>query len=205
MKHLLSLFFGTVLTFYSLFISGCSPYTEQSDDSETPDTVSVNINNEVSAKNDIITAAFLEQKKSMYSPSDDTTYLYWLNNYPLIIKNTSKCNIFVLNTLFVAGYKTPKVNALSRDLYNDELFQDFMPIVKLNSLKDILTGDLIVWKSHVIIFESLVYVKEKPYAKGIWAGTSQSDNGDNIINNVIYGKFPLKGDFKVRRPQKDVK
>ena len=110
-----------------------------------------------------------------------------------------------MNTLYKAGYKTPKTNALSKDLFNEDLFQDIMPIVKLKSINDILKGDLVVWKSHVIIFESLLYVKNDPFANGIWAGTSKTDNGTSVKNNVIHGKYSLKGDFIVRRPQKAVK
>ncbi len=202
MRVLLFLFLGLSFVAVSVLLSGCSASSEDTGD-DTSDTITLNIKTDLNEKHDIITTALNERENKMYSPSEDTTYLYWLNNFQLIIENTSKCNIFVLNTLFKAGYKTPKENALSRDLFNDELFQDFMPIVSITSLSDIITGDLIVWKTHVIIFESLVYVKEKPYAVGIWAGTSQKDNGKTIINNVNYNKYPLKGDFKVRRPQKD--
>jgi len=202
LRVLLFLFLGLSFVAVSVLLSGCSASSEDTGD-DTSDTITLNIKTDLNEKHDIITTALNERENKMYSPSEDTTYLYWLNNYPLIIENTSKCNIFVLNTLFKAGYKTPKENALSRDLFNDVLFQDFMPIVSFTDLNDIITGDLIVWKTHVIIFESLVYVKQKPYALGIWAGTSQKDNGKNIINNVNYNKYPLKGDFKVRRPQKD--
>ncbi|MFA7360617.1 MAG: hypothetical protein WC139_06230 [Candidatus Kapaibacterium sp.] len=204
MKALSLHYIGLILVIVSILISGCSGSSEDTDSGVNSDTIVVDKNVNITEKHDIITTALNERENKMYSPSEDTTYLYWLNNFPLIIENTSKCNIFALNTLFKAGYKTPKENALSRDLFNDLLFQDFMPIVPITSLGDIITGDLVVWKTHVIIFESLVYVKEKPYALGIWAGTSQKDNGKNIINNVNYSKYPLKGEFKVRRPQKNI-
>jgi hypothetical protein len=40
------------------------------------------------------------------------------------------------------------------------------------------------------------------YAQAWWSGTSQEDNNDNVINNVKYGKYPLKGNYIVRRPIK---
>ena len=196
-------FIGLSILIISVIFAGCTPSNKDSRIDNT-DTVSVLKKTEIDGKHDIISTALYERENKMYSPSEDTTYLYWLNNYPLIIKNVSKCNIFALNTLHKAGYKTPKVNALSRDLFNTELFQDIMPIVTITSLNDIITGDLVVWKKHVIIFESLIYVKNNPYAFGIWAGTSQKDNGNTVINNVNYSKYPLKGDFIVRRPQKNL-
>jgi len=195
----------------ALFLAGCvaSPRHPKFEKEENDkDTVSVESDNDQDADNSledgnqIIKTALIERENEMYSPSADTTYLYWLKNKPIFLRNTTKCNIFALNTLYRAGYKTPKTNALSRDLYNDDLFQDIMPTVKLKSLKEILKGDLVVWNSHVIIFESLTYIKDDPYAKGIWAGTSKKDNGTSVRNNVMYGKYPLKGNFVVRRPQK---
>lgn len=191
-----------LITFVSLLIIGCSGSSEHAKNNEYSDTASFNNKEDIAERFNIIKTALTERENRMYSPSEDTTYLYWLDNYPMIIKNTSKCNIFALNTLYKAGFKTPNVNALSKDLFNESNFQDIMPVVSLSSLDDILVGDLIIWKSHVIIFESLAYVKNKPYAFGIWAGTSQKDNGKTVINNVNYSKYPLKGDFKVRRPVK---
>lgn len=205
MKVLFILYSSLSFIILSLFISGCSSSSEHSNSNVESDSVSIQNKTDISERYEIIRTALIERENRMYSPSEDTTYLYWLDNYPLIIKNTSKCNIFAINTLYKAGYKTPKQNTLSKDLYNEELFQDFMPIINLKVLDDIITGDLIVWKTHVIIFESLIYVKEKPYALGIWAGTSQKDNGNTIKNNVNYSKYPLKGNFKVRRPQKILK
>jgi hypothetical protein len=59
-----------------------------------------------------------------------------------------------------------------------------------------------VWNGHVIIFESLTKIKSDLYALAWWAGTQQSDNGDNIKNNVCYGKYKLTGYYVVRRPVK---
>lgn len=208
LKHYLNICLVITIAF---LLSGCvaSPRHPKFE-KEDKDTVSVNSDNNQEFNSDnseeggnqIIKTALLEREKEMYSPSADTTFLYWLKNKPIFLHNTTKCNIFALNTLYRAGYKTPRTNALSRDLYNDDLFQDIMPVVKLNSISEILKGDLVVWNSHVIIFESLTYIKDDPYAKGIWAGTSKKDNGTSVKNNVMYGKYPLKGNFIVRRPQK---
>jgi len=195
---------------FSIYLFGCSGSEEVPEENNKPikkDTTSIKNDNEIKVDisgNEIIKTALLEQNNKMYSPSVDSTYLYWLKNRLIILNNSTKCNIFVLNTLFKAGYKTPKTNALSRDLYNNDLFLDIMPFVEIKDLSEIQKGDIIIWSGHVIIFEELIYKKDKPYAKAVWAGTSQSDNGTNITNNVIHGNFPLKGDFKVRRPQKIV-
>lgn len=188
----------------ALFLSGCIPAQRNQNDDDDETEISENeINeNDESDGNQIIKTALREQKNEMYSPDADTTYLYWLKNKPVKLRKTTKCNIFALNTLYKAGFKTPKTNALSRDLYNESLFQDILPVVSLNSLEDIRKGDLVVWKYHVIIFESLVYLKKDPYAKGIWAGTSKKDNGKTVMNNVMHGNYPLKGDFIVRRPER---
>ncbi len=63
-------------------------------------------------------------------------------------------------------------------------------------------GDLIVWKGHVVIYEGKVASKKDTYVTAWWAGTRQKDNGDNIQNNVIYGKYKISGDYVVRRPVK---
>lgn len=201
----------------ALYLSGCvaSPRHPKYEKKETEkDTLSVNDadndfnyepDNTEGSGNSIIKTALKEMENEMYSPSADTSFLYWLKNKPIFLRNATKCNIFALNTLYRAGYKTPKTNALCKDLYNDDLFQDLMPMVKLKSIEEILKGDLIVWRSHVIIFESLTYIKDDPYAKGIWAGTTKRDNGKNVKNNVMHGKYPLKGSYVVRRPQKNGK
>lgn len=197
-------------------LAGCvasprHPKNERND----KDTVSVNSDKDEDDQNYytensegsslIIKTALNEMENEMYSITADTTFLYWLKNKPIILRNTTKCNIFALNTLYKAGYMTPRTNALARDLYNENLFQDILPVIKLKSIDEILKGDLVVWKGHVIIFESLTYINDDPYAKGIWAGTYKKDNGSNVKNNVMYGKYPLKGSFVVRRPQKALK
>jgi hypothetical protein len=144
--------------------------------------------------------AFKEQKKSMYAKNSDYVYLYWLKNKKLELKNHTKCNIFAINTLFKAGFRTPKTNARTKDLVDERLFKDELPVADVSKPEDLRKGDLIVWNGHVIIFDTLVMVKRDIYAKAIWAGTSKRDNGKNIMNNVIYGKYPLSGNFIVRRP-----
>ena len=62
---------------------------------------------------------------------------------------------------------------------------------------------MIVWNGHVIIFDYLIKTKEKIYAQAWWAGTRQKDNNVNVINNVKYGKYQLKGYYIVRRPIKE--
>jgi hypothetical protein len=150
----------------------------------------------------IITTAKAEQDNPMYSPSEDSTYLYWLGNRLLILSNHTKCNIYALNTLFKAGFKTPVVNALTRDLVDTSKFTDIFPVVGISEPDSARKGDLIVWNGHVIIFESLTKIKTDLYCYAWWAGTSQADNGDNIRNNVIYGKYKLKGYYVIRRPVK---
>ncbi|MBL7127641.1 MAG: hypothetical protein ISS16_01510 [Ignavibacteria bacterium] len=150
----------------------------------------------------IIQTAAVEQQNEMYSPKKDSVYLYWLDNQLLVIKNSTKCNIFALNTLFKAGFKTPTVNALTRDLMDKTKFTDVLPIINISDPEEIIKGDLIAWYGHVIIFDYLVKKKNKIYAQAWWSGTSQEDNNDNVINNVKYGKYPLKGNYIVRRPIK---
>ncbi|MBE2256846.1 MAG: hypothetical protein IAE65_11680 [Ignavibacteria bacterium] len=154
------------------------------------------------AKGDLIfDTAFEEQKNRMYSKSEDSIYLYWLNNQLLILGYQSRCNIFAINTLHKAGFKCPDVNTLTYDLMDTTRFLDILPVIRFNDLSEIEKGDLIVWNGHVIIFEKLVKTKTKIFAQAIWAGTRQNDNGENIMNNVIYGKYPLEGYFIIRRPQ----
>jgi hypothetical protein len=150
----------------------------------------------------IIQTAEDEQQNGMYSPKKDSVYLYWLDNQLLVIKNSTKCNIFALNTLYKAGFKTPTVNALTRDLMDQTKFTDVLPIINISDPDEILKGDLVVWYGHVIIFDFLVKKNNKLYAQAWWSGTSQEDNNDNVINNVKYGKYPMKGNYIVRRPIK---
>jgi hypothetical protein len=150
----------------------------------------------------IMSVASKEQNNRMYSPSVDTTYLYWLNNYKLVIKNQSKCNIFALNTLYKAGFRTPLNNCLTRDMMDSSRFSEIFPVVAVSDPEAAKKGDLIVWNGHVIIFEALEQIKNDMYAVAWWAGTTKPDNGDNIKNNVSYGKYKLKGYYLVRRPIK---
>jgi hypothetical protein len=200
-RNYLNICFVIIIAF---FVAGCTAFS--SDDDIDDNGYNNNSNNLSREENNIIKTALLERENKMYSPTADTTYLYWLNNKPILLRNSTKCNIFALNTLFKAGYKTPKINALSKDLFNEDLFQDILPIYKFTDMKEILKGDLVVWKSHVIIFESLITLTNNEiYAIGLWAGTTAKDNGKNVKNNVMHGKYPLKGDFIVRRPQKEIK
>ncbi|MGH2574919.1 MAG: hypothetical protein ACRDFC_04375, partial [Ignavibacteria bacterium] len=148
----------------------------------------------------IINTAKDEQQNEMYSKSQDSTYLYWLNNKLILLNVQSKCNIFAINTLFKAGFKTPKDNVLTKDLIDTSKFKDIIPIVGISDPESAKKGDLIAWNGHVIIFDYLVKIKEDLYAQAWWAGTRQKDNGDNVINNVVYGKYKLSGYYIVRRP-----
>lgn len=192
-----------------LIITGCSGSKDTSDeDSEYEEQVEhsekgseENVKSEESGSY-ILNVAEDEQKNEMYKVEVDSTYLYWLDNYLLILNGSTKCNIFALNVLKKAGYKTPEVNALSRDLYDTLNFTDIMPVVGVNDVSDALPGDLVIWNGHVIIFESEIELQGQSYAMGYWAGTKNPDNGENILNNVCYGKYKLNGDFVVRRPLK---
>ncbi|CAN5409480.1 hypothetical protein BH10BAC5_BH10BAC5_08320 [soil metagenome] len=231
------IFFLILFIFSSAFIlSGCTSgnYEDESERSKTNQEQNDNsdTNNENSSNSELFSTAKIEQQNEMYSPSHDSTYLYWLNNKLLVLGWTTKCNIFALNTLFKSGYKTPKVNTLCRDMFDTTRFNDIFPVVPLklkNSIRSLQAdtsddhseeiielklkypeeikrtlqpGDLVIWKGHVILFDKFIPSKKKLYVMAWWAGTSQQDNGDNVINNVIYGKYPIEGDFVIRRPQK---
>lgn len=185
----------------SLYLAACTsskPVEEETNNEPTE----VNTETEESAGLAIINTAKEEQQKEFYDKKEDTTYLYWLNNKLILLNNQTKCNIFALNVLFKAGFKTPKVNTLTKDLVDTSRFKDIFPVVGISSTDAAMTGDLIVWNGHVIIFESLVETKKDVYVQAWWAGTRQADNGDNIINNVCYGKYKLSGYYVVRRPVK---
>lgn len=181
-----------------IFFSGCS--SGSSDKEENTETTENTTEEAQGAM--IMNAAKEEQQNEMYSKSKDSTYLYWLNNKLILLKNSTKCNIFALNTLFKAGFKTPSVNALTRDLYDSTKFSDILPVVGYSDPELAQKGDLIVWNGHCILFEQLTKIKSVYYAFAWWAGTSQADNGDNVINNVIYGKYKLTGNYVIRRPVK---
>ncbi len=183
-----------------IYFSGCSG-SKSTESEEKTETTEVNTGEEAEGAL-IINTAKEEQQNEMYSKTKDTTYLYWLNNKLILLKNQTKCNIFALNTLFKAGFKTPTVNALTRDLVDTSKFADILPVIGISDPELARKGDLIVWNGHVIIFDELTKIIEDSYAKAWWAGTSQADNGDNVINNVIYGKYKLSGHYIIRRPLK---
>ncbi len=207
------LLYLALLVSLSLYLTGCFPASRtEEDDKETTETTEENKeeNKEVTEIEDvgeadgakIMTIAKTEREREMYSPKKDTTYLYWLNNRLALLKGSTKCNIFALNVLYKSGFKTPTENALCRDLVNTDNFKDILPVIGVQDISSAKKGDLIVWKGHVIIFESLVKSKKDTYCMAWWAGTSQKDNGDNIKNNVIYGKYKISGSYVVRRPVK---
>jgi hypothetical protein len=193
-----------------LYLIGCFPASNnRNEDPETKENTETteNTNNtqnpiEEGAGGAIVNIARTEQQNEMYSPSIDSTHLYWLDNRLILLNHATKCNIFALNVLYKAGFKTPKVNALTYDLADTTKFKDIMPVVGISDPTDAKKGDLIVWNGHVIIFETLLKIKQDLYAQAWWAGTRQSDNGDNVINNVCYGKYRLNGYYVVRRPLK---
>jgi hypothetical protein len=202
-----------VLAFFlGLYLIGCFPASRtEEDDKENKETTetteTTEDNKEVSDVGDadgakIMKIADSEQEKEMYSPKKDSTYLYWLNNRLSLLKGSTKCNIFALNVLFKSGFKTPTENALCRDLIDTDRFTDIFPVVGVQDISNAKKGDLIVWRGHVIIYESLIKIKNDLYALAWWAGTRQQDNGDNIKNNVIYGKYKISGNYVVRRPVK---
>ncbi len=210
MKKILYLFLAFVL---GLYLIGCFPASRTEDDEKETTEKTEEKNKEDKEEKEvtevtdaggakIMSIASAEQDKEMYSPQKDTTYLYWLNNRLALLKGSTKCNIYALNVLYKSGYKTPTENALCRDLFDTERFTDILPVVGKSDIKEAKKGDLVIWKGHVIIFESLVKTKNDMYALAWWAGTRQSDNGENIRNNVIYGKYRLNGTYVVRRPVK---
>jgi len=196
-----------IVSILGLHLIGCFPASRtRNDESETETTETTEENNtevtdvEESGGAKILGVAEAEQEKEMYKPNVDSTYLYWLNNKLILLDGSTKCNIFALNVLHKSGYKTPTTNALTRDLVDTEKFKDILPVVGIKDASSARKGDLIVWNGHVIIFESLTKIKSDLYAMAWWAGTRQSDNGENIKNNVCYGKYKLNGYYIVRRP-----
>lgn len=188
-------------------ISGCFPASRTEDDeiSEKEEQKEEINASEESEGSRIIDIASNEQENPMYSPHKDSTYLYWLGDKLTFLKGHTKCNIFALNVLHKSGHKTPKTNALCRDLVDTSRFNDVLPVVGIKDVSVARKGDLIIWKNHVIIFEEVSgFIKQDLYVIAWWAGTRQKDNGKNIKNNVVYGKYRLKGDFIVRRPVKKI-
>jgi hypothetical protein len=179
--------------FSSFYILGCS---------SSQQTIRNNEDNIERSGNSIIESALIEQQNDMYKTDSDSAEIYWTNSTINGLKNLTKCNIFALNSLFKAGYKCPDEYVLTHDLFSKNKYNDIFPVIDISSPDDILKGDLIIWNGHVIIFESLLEVGGKLYAKAIWGGSSQENNDKSVKNNVTYGKFRLEGDFIVRRPIK---
>lgn len=197
------------LILLGVYLTGCFPAsrtrnddTETTEETENTENTTTENTADETAGTAIMKVAKDEQQNEMYKPSIDKTYLYWLNNKEIHLNYATKCNIFALNVLYKAGFRTPKVNALSRDLLDTTRFRDELPVIGISDPRAAAKGDLIVWSGHVIIFESLVKVKKDMYAVAWWAGTHQPDNGDNVQNNVCYGKYRLNGYYVVRRPVK---
>jgi len=186
----------TIAAVSMLYFFGCS--SSKPDESESTETTDI----EETEGSAILIAARAEQENEMYSPKIEDTYLYWLDNKHIKLKGSTKCNIFALNVLFKSGYKTPADNVLTRDLVDTDKFTDILPVIGIQTADNVKKGDLIVWNGHVIILESLTKIKNDLYAIAWWAGTKQKDNGDNIKNNVCYGKYKLNGYYVVRRPVK---
>ena len=189
----------TLSVFSIAIITGCSPSKETKEETETTETKTEIVYEEQSGAM-IMQAAKAEQENPMYSKEKDSTYLYWLNDKLILLNGQTKCNIYALNTLFKAGFKTPEVNVLTRDLMDTSRFNDILPVVGISEPESARKGDLISWYGHVIIFDELAKIKKDLYAQAWWAGTRQADNGDNIINNVVYGKYKLSGHYVIRRP-----
>lgn len=184
-----------------LIISGCSASKENKSEKEETESGK----EEVYGKSDyagtqIIKSAMEEQKNKMYSSLSDTSVLYWLNYDTLYLEGISKCNIYAMNVLYKSGFKCPDENVRTYDLMDTSRFKDILPVIEFNDENDLKKGDLIIWSGHVIIYESYVYINNDLYAVAWWGGSKQEDNGTSVINNVAYGKFPLNGDFIVRRP-----
>jgi len=195
------------LILIAVILSGCSSSSDYEEKTENTETNENNSTTTYSEENGIriLSQARIEQQNRMYSPDVDSTYLYWLNNKLILLYNTTKCNVYALNTLQKSGFKTPKINALCRDLYDTTRFNEIFPCVSISDLSEIQKGDLIIWRGHVILFDYLFppNKQKRVFAKAWWAGTSKQDDGETVINNVIYGKYELKGDFVVRRPIKN--
>ena len=192
-----------VFVYFILFIiiSGCSASKENKSETKETKTEEEEVYEESDyAGTQIIKVAMEEQKNRMYSTLSDTSVLYWLDFDTLYLAGFSKCNIYALNVLHKSGFKCPEENVRTYDLMDTSRFNDILPIIKFKDETDLRKGDLIVWDGHVIIYESYVYINDDLYAVAWWAGSKQQDNGINVVNNVAYGKFPLNGNFIVRRP-----
>jgi hypothetical protein len=198
---------GTLLLIFILFsfviiFNGCSASSDSDDNSGSREEIKSKSDIEESEGEKILITAKQEQGNEMYSPDVDTTYLYWLNNRLIILNGSSKCNIFALNVLYKSGFKTPGENALAKDLFDTMKFTEILPVIGINDITKARKGDIVVWYNHVIVFVSVIEVENELYALAYWAGTNREDDGENIRNNVCYGKYKLNGNYVVRRPLK---
>lgn len=200
-KNLKSFLYIPALLTIVFFFSSCSS-SKEVETSENTGSESTESSTETSASDKIIDAAKIEQENEMYSPDVDSTFLYWADSSLIILHGSTKCNIFALNVLYRAGFKTPSENTLSRDLFDTANLHEVLPVIGINDISKAKKGDIVIWSGHVIIFESAIKVNDELYAIGWWAGTRQTDNGDNIKNNVCHGKYRLEGEYVVRRPLK---
>jgi len=200
-------FFAVAIISVLFVLSGCSgsgEYSEEKDDSENNNKVKSKTTGstselEIERKGiQIVETAKEEQKNEMYSSSNDSTYLYWINSP--IYGNFSKCNIFAMNVLFKAGCKCPDENTTTYDLMDTSRFNDFLPVIKVDEGERMFKGDLVIWNGHVIIFESYVYEGNNEYVVAWWGGSKQTNNGIDIINDVAHGRYPLLDGYIVRRP-----
>jgi hypothetical protein len=202
LRNFSSLLLIIIIFSIGIIYSGCGASFDKEDKSELPEEIKSKTKIGESGSEKILSAAKEEQGKEMYFPEVDSTYLYWLNNQLIILNGSTKCNIFVLNVLYKCGFKTPDENALASDLFDTTKFAEILPVIGINDISNVKKGDIIVWYNHVIIFESQVEIENELYAFAYWAGTNQEDNGENIKNNVCYGKYKLNGNYIVRRPVK---
>jgi len=198
--------FKLIITLFLLllnfvFFSACSSSKTSKEETETTEETTEELSEEQGVL--IMNTAKEEQGNEMYSRTHDSTILYWLDNKLIILHNQTKCNIFALNVLYKSSFKTPSTNALTRNLVDTSEFKLIFPVVAISEPESARKGDLIVWNGHVIIFDYLKQIKSDYYAVAWWAGTGQADNGDNIMNNVCYGKYKLSGYYVIRRPVKN--
>lgn len=200
------LFYVSIIILF-IILNGCSGsgnYGEEKDEYEnyhkdkSKATGSISELEMEKKRTQIVETAREEQKNEMYSSSNDSTYLYWINN-PVYGK-FSKCNIFVMNVLYKAGCKCPYENVTTYDLMDTLRFNEILPVINFSEGEKLLKGDLIIWNGHVIIFESYVYEENTEFVVAWWGGSKQPNNGIDIINDVAHGRYPLKAGYIVRRP-----
>jgi len=190
-----------------IVLNGCSGsgnYSEEKDEYENSNKDKSKTTSSISElemekkRTQIVETAREEQQNEMYSSSNDSTYLYWINN-PVYGK-FSKCNIFVMNVLYKAGCKCPYENVTTYDLMDTLRFNEILPVINISEGEKLLKGDLIIWNGHVIIFESYVYEKNTEFVVAWRGGSKQPNNEIDIINDVAHGRYPLEEGYIVRRP-----